>query len=327
MSAVVPKRSGAPAAKTANSAWVQFAESGSLLGMRLMRRVYRLLGRRPTGWLLWPIALYFTIVRQGGREAQRRYFSRLQATAPEVDLPKPSFATCVRHTHEFSVNLFDRMVAWGGELEDIEFLHRGSEHLFSLAEQRKGAILLGSHLGSFDMMRLLAGRHGLVVNVLMYTRHAERISHFLELLDPSHPVRVISLDPSSTRTVFEIRRCLDRGEFVGILGDRIWPGDTGRREWVPFLGHPAPFSLRPFLLAGVLGAPLLLSLCVRRGPATYEAVVEQLHPGGTVPRSERDAQARKWLGQYVARLEQGCRATPYQWFNFYDSWHSEEGVA
>lgn len=308
----------------ASSAWSQLAESGSLFALRLMRRVYRLLGRRLSSWLLWPIALYFSIVRRDGRIAQRRYLSRLRAAAPELDLPKPSFATCVRHTHEFSVNLFDRMVAWGGELEDIEFLHRGSEHLFSLAEQGKGAILLGSHLGSFDMMRLLAGRHGLVVNVLMYTHHAERISRFLALLDPSHPVRVISLDPSSTRTAFEIRQCLDRGEFVGILGDRIWPGDTGRREWLPFLGHPAPFSLRPFLLAGVLGAPLLFSLCVRRGPATYQAVVEPLHPGGAVPRSEREAQAREWLEQYVARLEQGCRTTPYQWFNFYDSWHSDE---
>ncbi|MBW2244430.1 MAG: hypothetical protein JRH01_20790 [Deltaproteobacteria bacterium] len=292
-----------------------------------MRGLYRLLGRRFTSGLLWPIALYFSAVGRAGRVAQRRYLTRLREAAPELELPEPSFGTCLRHTHEFAVNIFDRMVAWGGELDDIEFLHRGSEHLFSLAEQGKGAILLGSHLGSFDMMRLLAGRHGLAVNVLMYTRHAEQISRFLAQLDPSHPVRVISLDPSSTRTAFEIRQCLERGEFVGILGDRIWPGDTGRQEWIPFLGHPAPFSLRPFLMAGVLGAPLLFSACVRRDAATYEAIVEPIHLGGIVPRRERDAQARKWLEAYVAKLEQGCRQTPYQWFNFYDSWHSDERAA
>ncbi|MCP3984575.1 MAG: hypothetical protein GY723_09295 [bacterium] len=318
-------KSVAPASPaSSNATWAQLAESGSLFAARLMRRVYRLLGRRLSSGLLWPIALYFSIVRGDGRVAQRRYLTRLRVVAPELDLPEPSFATCLRHTHEFSVNIFDRMVAWGGELDDIEFLHRGSEHLFSLAEQGKGAILLGSHLGSFDMMRLLAGRHGLAVNVLMYTRHAEQIGRFLAQLDPDHPVRVISLDPSSTRTAFEIRQCLGRGEFVGILGDRIWPGDTGRREWIPFLGHPAPFSLRPFLLAGLLGAPLLFSVCVRRDAATYEAIVEPLHSGGIVPRGERDAQARKWLEQYVARLEQGCRQTPYQWFNFYDTWHTHE---
>ncbi len=307
-------------------AWAQAAESGSLLAMRVMRGIYRVLGRRLSRALLWPIALYFTAVNGVSRRAHRSYLSRLRATTPDATLPSPSFRTALRHTHEFAVNLFDRMIAWGGELDDIEFLHRGSEHLFALAERGEGAILLGSHLGSFDMMRLLAGRHGLVVNVLMYTRHAEQIGRFLAQLDPEHPVRVISLDPSSTRTAFEIRQCLERGEFVGILGDRLWPADAGRREWVPFFGEPAPFSLRPFLLAGVLGAPLLFALCVRRGSSTYEAVVEPLHEGGPVPRRERDARAREWLAAYVARLEDGCRSAPYQWFNFHDTWQEKGGA-
>lgn len=304
------------------AAWAQIAESGGLWSMRLMRGLYRLLGRRVSRALIWPIALYFIAVRRKSREAHARYVDALRAHHGEQVHPPPTFWTAHRHTWEFGINLFDRMVAWGGELADIEFLHRGSEHLFRLAKEGRGAILLGSHLGSFDMMRMLAGHHGLVVNVLMYTQNAERISAFLRRLDPESQVRVIALDPHSTRTAFEIRRCLDRGEFVGILGDRIWPGERAVRS-VSFLGHPAPFSLRPFLLAGVLGAPLLFALCVRRDDATYEAIVEPLYEGGPIPRKERDAVAARWLDDYVARLEAGCQDSPHQWFNFYDTWASE----
>ncbi len=321
MSGPLPaSRGSAEAPRTAG--WAQIAESGGLWSMRLMRGLYRLLGRRASRALIWPVALYFTAVRRRSRAAHRRYAEALRASYGASAHPEPGFRTAHQHTWEFGINLFDRMVAWGGELDDIEFLHRGSEHLFRLAEEGRGAILLGSHLGSFDMMRMLAARHGLVVNVLMYTRNAERISAFLRRLDPESQVRVIALDPGSTRTAFEIRRCLDRGEFVGILGDRIWPGERAVRS-VPFLGRPAPFSLRPFLLAGVLGAPLLFALCVRRDDATYEAIVEPLYEGGPIRRTEREAVAAEWLADYVARLEAGCRESPHQWFNFYDTWAPE----
>ena len=158
----------------------------------------------------------------------------------------------------------------------------------------------------------------------MYTRNAERITSFLQALDPDAQVRVIALDPSSMRTAFEIKRCLDRGEFVGILADRIWPADEARRSWQPFLGRPAPYSLRPFLLAGVVGAPLLFAVCVRRGHETYEACVEMLHEGGVVPRADREARAEAWLAAYVAQLEHWCGEEPYQWFNFYDTWQVED---
>jgi predicted LPLAT superfamily acyltransferase len=289
-----------------------------------MRGLYRLLGRRLSSALMWPIALYFTVVGREHRRAHRRYIEALRSTPRGRDVGPPHFGSALAHVHAFAINLFDRMVAWGGGLDDIRFIHQGSEHLFRLAEEKRGAILIGSHLGSFDMMRLLAGRHGLVVNVLMFTKNAERITAFLHNLDPESRVRVIALDPSSMRTAFEIKQCLDRGEFVGILGDRIWPADRAHRELLPFFGQPAPFSLRPFLLAGVLGAPLLFAVCVRRGPSTYEAAVEVLHPGGQVPRAAREARAREWLQGYVASLEHWCGEEPLQWFNFYDTWQVED---
>ena len=93
----------------------------------------------------------------------------------------------------------------------------------SLVEERSGAFLIGAHIGNFDMLRVIAREADIPVNVLMYSRNAARINDALEQLDPDNKVRIIDLDPSSAKTAFEIRRCLARGEFVAVLGDRVLP--------------------------------------------------------------------------------------------------------
>jgi predicted LPLAT superfamily acyltransferase len=300
--------------------WV-FAERGSLAALRLMARVYALLGRRVVLAALYPIAAYF-FLRDRSRRASRRYLERVHAH-PEgrKALPRPPgvFAP-FRHYHEFAVQIFDRMVLWGGGLSELRMEHAGSEHLFALQRERRGALLLGAHLGSYDMPRELAGTYGLVLNAVMFTAHAERINRFFEQIDPRSRVRVLSLQPGSLRTAFEVKACLDRGELVGILADRVPVGSGETPVLLPFLGHAMAFPLAPFRLACMLGCPVLLSLCVRKGDAHYETVVRPLGGGARVPRREREKAALELARAYVQGLEDTCVRHPYQWFNFYDAW-------
>ena len=177
------------------------------------------------------------------------------------------------------------------------------------------------------MLRVLSERQKFKVNVLMFTRHVAQITSFFERLHPGEQLRVIQMDPGSIRSIFEIKACIDRGEFVGILGDRSGPGEHGRVATASFLGSPARFPLGPFLLAGLLGCPVLLSLCLRTGDARYETVVKPLTQGEVVPRAEREKRARELLEAYARSLEEACCRAPRQWFNFYDFWdaHREGG--
>ena len=63
----------------------------------------------------------------------------------------------------------------------------------------------------------------------------------------------------------------------------------------------------PFLLAAVLGCPLLASLCVRTGPMRYYTRVIPIGEPRRVPRRQQDARARELLGAYVELLEDTCR--------------------
>jgi predicted LPLAT superfamily acyltransferase len=224
------------------------------------------------------------------------------------------------HLYEFAVNLYDRTLVWGGAIEHMSLLHDGSGKLFELANSGRGAILLGAHLGNFDMLWLVSRKYKLVVNVVAFFGNAERINKVLEGSGPDARVRVIELDPESVSAAFEIRSCIERGEFVVILADRLPPGAATRVAEATFLGAQARFPLAPFLLPGVLGCPVYFALCARRSDALYETILRPLSSGYRVARCDREKHAQELVESYVAQLETFCVELPYQWYNFYDFW-------
>ena len=304
------------------SRWDAVAESGSMAALRVAGFIHRLFGRRVAWLLLRPVAAYYYLTEPSSTRTTLDYLQTLRRwSGGRSPAHEPTRRDSYRHILSFAINVYDRMVAWGGGFRSYTFDHRGSEHLFHYARTGQGGILLGAHIGSFDMPRILAGQYGVVLNVLMYTDHGARILSFFERLDPTSSLHVLRIDPHSAQAGFAIKACIDRGEFVAILADRVPPGSKEEVERVDFLGRPARFPLSPFLLACTLGCPLLTSMCVRTGDDRYEAVVEVLSEGERIPRPERRARARQLLARYVATMEEYCVAWPYQWFNFYDYWH------
>jgi len=313
----------APAEATAW--WGGIPERGSIAALRVLLALYRTLGRRACLVILHFIAIYFTLLAGGARRASRLYLETLWATdeGKRALGHAPGLRHVLRHIHEFSINIFDRLVSWSGDLGELRFEHRGSEVLFDLAASGNGAFLIGAHQGSFDMMRLLADKHEMTVNVLMFTKHATRINTFFEQLDPTSRVRVLEIEPGSLKTAFAIRECIARGEFVGILADRIHPGARDRPLLVDFLGRRTPFSLAPFVLASVIGCPVVHTQCIRLDERTYESSATVL-TDGLDPRLPRRRKAEALLRAFVAEIEATCLRAPYQWFNFFDYWGERE---
>jgi predicted LPLAT superfamily acyltransferase len=300
--------------------WSRLAERGSMGAIRLLVWTHRAFGRGAARALLDLAVLYYYLRERAWRGSSRRYLASVWSR-PEGRAAlgrEPGALAPILHYREFARQAYDRMLLWGGGLDLFQLDHEGSEHLFRLARERRGALLLGAHLGSFDMARKLAKQYGIALNVVMFTAHAERINQLFEELDPESRVRVVQLEPGSVKTAFAIKACLDRGELVGILADRI-PADASEEPiWVDFLGRPHPFPRSPFLLACLLGCPTLVSLCVRTGPARYFARVAQLDAGLRWPRGEREKGAEELAHAFARELEGVALAHPYQWFNFFD---------
>jgi predicted LPLAT superfamily acyltransferase len=70
----------------------------------------------------------------------------------------------------------------------------------------------------------------------------------------------------------------------------------------------------------MLQRPVVMMTGIYHGGSRYELQFELLAPGAT----SRPADGQAWLDtvmrRYIARLEDACRAAPFNWFNFYDFW-------
>ena len=309
--------------------WARFAERGSIWGIRFTAWCYRVFGRRLSLPLIHAIVTYFFLTDAPRRRASLAYLRRVHADPRgRASLPRPPGAReCFRHYRSFGLAIVDRLAIWFGRDADFEFTTHGLEYVDRLAAQGRGALLLGSHLGSFDALRLLARRAGSVVNVLMFTANAARINQVLREVAPDLEAHVIQVDPSSVQSVFTIRERLRRGEHVAILADRIEVGDRDRALPVPLLGGTVRLPQAPILLAGLLGCPLVSVVALREGPGRYEVFVEVLAERAVLPRQRREAAVAELLASYAGQLERHCLRRPYQWFNFFDYWDDEASAS
>lgn len=306
--------------------WDTQAERGTAFAARVVRWIYRTFGLRARGLVTWLCALYFPLSDRVSRRASRDWLAAVWANPvgrAALGTP-PTLWTTIRHFRAMASNVYDRLGLWAGDAERIAFDPSGGALLKDLAERKQGAILLGAHLGSFDMLRVMSRKYDLTVNVLMYTENAERLATLFDSFGEGNKIRVIALAPDSPQAAFEIKACLARGEFVGILADRVRPGGRERVAGASFVGRRAAFPLSPFLLGTLLGAPMYLALALAREDGSYYAVCEPLYPGGAVPRREREAAAAKLLEEFARRLEAHCLERPLQWFNFYPFWEASE---
>lgn len=309
--------------------WDALRERGSLLGLRVLVWLYRLLGRRACSLLVLPVVAYFFVTGGPARRASRAYFARLHAWSGGR-LPGrrgPGWWDGLLHFRQFGLNILDRVGFCLGDARDFEVVVHGREHLTALRDSGQGAVLVSAHLGSFDALRLYSGQEGATVNVLMFIRHARMINALFKELQPTVDLRMITPDFGSVGWLFDLRGRVAAGELVGILGDRIGPTEGQRTSRVAFLGAPAPFSHGPILVAHLLRCPLLLIVGLRRDHRTYDVFVDRLAERVVLPTRGRAEAVDALLEAYVRRLEGYCARAPYQWFNFYDFWSGTEAGA
>ena len=287
-------------------AWVEQPERGSVAAMRLALWLMLKLGRAFGRLLLYPICAYFVLFSSRARRASAQYLRRVLGRRGNV----------FRHYHSFATTILDRVFFLSGRSRHFEVTLHDPGDTQALM-RRRGCILLGSHLGSFEVLRARSDAERIPpVNMLMYVDNAGKLNSVLRALAPQLEARVIPL--GSPDALLRVHECLERGEIVGMLGDRAWRNQ--RTCACDFLGAPAKFPLGPMLIAGLVQAPVVLFFGLYRGAGRYEIRLEPFADAIALERRDREASARPWVERYARRLEHHCRAAPYNWFNFYDFW-------
>jgi len=297
-----------------NARWKQRPEGGGRFAIWLIRSVGRHGGRRVGRACLFLITPYFLVRRGPERRASRAWLSRAlgrPATLPDI----------ARHIHTFASTILDRIFLLSGELHRFDISIDGLPALDARLREGRGVLLFGSHLGSFEVLRVLAGtRPGLGLRVVLDKGHNPAMTQLLDALNPQVAATVIDAGRPGTEILMAIGEALEQGCIVALLVDRPQPGEPA--EPASFFGEPAPFPLAPWQLAAVLGAPVMLAFGLYRGGNRYDLRFEPFSDGEAVPRPGRRTHVTALIRRYAARLEDLARQFPYNWFNFYDYWES-----
>lgn len=291
--------------------WRSVPEQGTVLGLRIIAGALRLFGRGATAALLWCICLYYLAFNRTARAASRELFTRLGEPVRWRRM----------HTHLwwFARVAADRLLFLTGRTEGLTIRRTGHEHVMALKERKRGAMLLGAHLGSFEAMRTLAGQYDVPLTVIADFRNARKVNALLQHFAPGLRVRLLEMDPGDPTGVLQAKDAIDRGELVAMLGDRALER-TGRDVVVPFLGGHAAFPMGPWILASLLGCPVFFVCALFEAPRTYDVHCVPLSEKVELPRKERHAAAAREVERYARVLEDFTRRSPLNWFNFFPFW-------
>lgn len=292
-----------------SAGWLEVAERGSLAGIWFMVATCRLFGRAAARALIGPLVFYFTLFAPRARRASRDYLARLGRPHGNRD----AFA----HIRRFAHCTLDRFFWAVGDASRFDVTRTGHEHLAALAASRRGALLMGAHLGSFEAMRGMASKETLPLNVVGYFKNARLINSVLARLNPKTMTRVISIEPG-VDFVLKLKERIEAGELVALLADRVGLGD--RVVQATFFGASVRMPSGPFWLAATLGCPVYLTFGLYHEPNRYDLYCEPFAERIELPRGAREEGARRYAQRFAGRLEHYCRLAPDNWFNFYDFW-------
>jgi hypothetical protein len=286
--------------------WKAKAERGSAWLIRLITWLARTVGRPFCRALLYPIVLYFVVTDAVARRGSAEFLSTVYDR-------RARWTDVFGHIHAFAATLLDRVYMAVGEFDRFRVTIEGASLVGEALKQGKGCLLLGSHLGSFDLMML--ANQALArepINVLMHVDPRSRLRRIAGIQD--NQSKLIPLGrPDSFLRAYEV---LERGGVVAALADRVDGG--GASLEARFFDRPVSFPLGPHVLAARAGAPVLMCFGLYEGGSNYR--IEFVEFGPAADKRSRGAALQPVVDRYAALLETYAKRYPTNWFNLYPYW-------
>jgi predicted LPLAT superfamily acyltransferase len=294
--------------------WTEKKERGHLYLLRLMVGIAKVLGRRITRMLLYPISFYFFLVAHDSRRASAIYLSKIFGRTPH-------WHEVFRHFLTFACVLLDRVYFLLGDVEKFDI--RVIDDAYAAQDSAtcgSGVFMMGAHMGSFEAARLVSRKNEkLKLVLLMYEENARKIGALMASINPKAQQEIVPL--GNLGAMLTVKDKLAEGSIIGILADRTLGHEKKCRS--TFLGTSAEFAFGPFKVAAMMRKPVFLMVGLYCGGNRYDIYLEKIadfcDSENGEHRNGRPA-IEAAIAQYVARLEYFAKLAPYNWFNFYDFW-------
>jgi predicted LPLAT superfamily acyltransferase/glycosyltransferase involved in cell wall biosynthesis len=288
---------------------------GGRFGNGFLLAVMKLFGLKACYSCLYFIVPYFYLSTPKGRRGLNEYYKFI---APQFSWARRQMAI-VRHYFRYGQVLMDRV--YQGSSHDLKFETQanGAENIIQEMRSGRGLLLLGGHMGGWDLASSLLKVTGMSQHVMRVEYQPTGYSYH-GMTAKLRQGTVTTVDSkSSEEAIFTIHNSLREGKCVALMGDRPI---ADRFELIPFLGKLAPFDVTAFRLAAATRAPLLFTFGFKGPGNLYEFYGRPSRVYQYNDSLARELQLYAWAEQFVKEVEGFVRRYPEQWFNFYSFWSS-----
>ncbi|WP_051201792.1 glycosyltransferase family 2 protein [Ferrimonas senticii] len=303
--------------------WSRTNERGALWGLKAVLWLYGHGGRLLCHAVMPLLISYFYLTGREARTASWQYLAKVRAidpNHPQLSGDANHFDS-YRHFLRFGYATLAKLDAWSGHQTTNNAQFPNRQQLIDQLESGQGAMIITAHLGNIEQFRASAqSRYRRRITVLALTRHAAKFNQIMAELNPESQLELLQVDDLGPDSAMLLQQRIDQGELVFVAGDRTSAGNQSRAHYANFLGHPAPFSIGPYVLAAVLNCPIYIMLagCDHRGQPLLH--LEQLTDRIGGPRQQRQQQINDCIERYAQSLQTQTLQQPLNWFNFYDFW-------
>ncbi|MES2942417.1 MAG: hypothetical protein V4772_06065 [Pseudomonadota bacterium] len=288
--------------------WTDKGERGSAWLIHVVVWLAHRAGRTVCRALLYPIVLYFFLTDSVARKSSAEFLQTVYRR-------KARWRDVFAHIYSFATTLLDRVFMAAGDFDKLDVAIEGLALVDQALQAGRGCVLLGSHLGSFDLL-LLAGRamDGCRVSVMMRVDPRSRLRRIAGIDDSAFDLIPVGR-PDSYLKAHEALSC---GGVVAILADRT---DGAASLPVQFMGRMTTMPIAPHVLAARSEAPVLMFFGLYENDNRYR--IKFVECGAAAASHCRGAELQPVVDAYTAVLEQYARHHPLNWFNFYPYWTAD----
>lgn len=194
------------------------------------------------------------------------------------------------------------------------FKFSGLENINEALKRGKGCIIMAGHFGNWELMGCALGKLGYKINAIALDHKDPRINNLFINARTNAGMKIVHIGTANTVS----RKALERGEIVGILGDRLY-GDRGIE--VEFFGKKAIFPRGAALFSLKNGSPIIKTFVYREDSGDgvlYRAVFEKpflLKGGGSV-----DKKLKEITQDFIKSFEAHIKKRPSEWYMFNKIW-------
>ncbi|MCL2597922.1 MAG: lipid A biosynthesis (KDO)2-(lauroyl)-lipid IVA acyltransferase [Paludibacter sp.] len=283
---------------------------GGTVGQRLLIIFFRWFNLRLGYAVMAVVVPFYMLFARKGYLAIYHYFRR------HFDYLKwKSFLKTYQNHFFFGKIILDRFAVFAGkkQLFNIEII--GNEYFTELLNKDKGFVIIGSHVGNFEIAGYFLSQNKKTINAMIYGGETQTVQQNRSKLLSNNNINLISVK-SDMSHLFAANTALQKGEIVSMPADRLF-GSTKAVE-CDFLQGRADFPIGAFALAAGFDVEVRAIFCIKISSKKYKIYVIPIGSSGSF--ATKKEKINEMVFSYVKELENIVKQYPEQWFNFYEFW-------